>query len=306
MRKAWSVVWRWIGNVLRVKALWELLPIGFTTVLAASVLKWFTAQGPWVIGLVSVGAGVVMLAIIGSVQRHTVDSDSERSPSATQTTHGANSPINTAPSGLINNYFGTVNQIPPEGERMITATRAGKEKAVIQKTSGHGSHNINAETVTINEVPRGGWPSGPGHPGLRQEMPELVLNYIQDAQESCFTVANRSQVTAYNTSIWTEEFGPHKSQLIFELPFSDVSLGAPPRRLSFKFVQDGATNELASGNTFVEAAKLLFLDLEDKVEGVCLSLKIRCEDRNHTPCTSDWALIYHRKGKDQGLTIRRL
>lgn len=69
MLRVWSFVWRWIGNALRVKTLWELLVPPTVASGVAIVLKGFLAQ-PWLVILLSTlgvfAASVVAIRVIRS------------------------------------------------------------------------------------------------------------------------------------------------------------------------------------------------------------------------------------------------
>jgi len=93
MRQGWMFVWRWIGNLLRIKALWELLPSG----VAASLTAYFasTKHLPlWITILLSIGAGIVLLAVLNLFRNpDSAPPPADRGPSNVSTTHGSQSPI---------------------------------------------------------------------------------------------------------------------------------------------------------------------------------------------------------------------
>lgn len=96
MLKAWSFIWRWIGNLLRVKALWELLlPAGGASVLTG-YLTWTAHQPVWIIALASVIVGVVVFLVIRRFQSavpYPAPHPQAAPLPSSQSTHGEQSPI---------------------------------------------------------------------------------------------------------------------------------------------------------------------------------------------------------------------
>jgi hypothetical protein len=67
MLKAWSFIWRWIGNLLRVETLWKLLPAGVAAVLTG----YFTSLAylpVWIIVPACSGAAVLAFLIVRRFQ----------------------------------------------------------------------------------------------------------------------------------------------------------------------------------------------------------------------------------------------
>ena len=101
MLKAWSFIWRWIGNLLRVKALWELLPSGIAALLTG-YLTWMARQPLWIIVLVALCAGVAVLTLIHLFRQVCVRGDGLASGQIIkQETHCKNSPAFVAGRDVI-------------------------------------------------------------------------------------------------------------------------------------------------------------------------------------------------------------
>jgi hypothetical protein len=100
MRKAWLFIWRWIGNLLRVKALWQLLPSGVAIVLTG-YLTLLAHQPVWIIVLASALAGVVAFIIA----RHFKLPHQLAVLPTNQTTYGSQSPISNAQRDIHQHFY---------------------------------------------------------------------------------------------------------------------------------------------------------------------------------------------------------
>ena len=111
MLKVWSFIWQWIGNLLRIKALWQLLPSGVAAVLTG-YFTWIAHQPVWIIVLASSLAGVAALIIARYFQ---LPPKAVALP-PNQTTHGPQSPINTARRDIHQHFYAAPPSSPPETE----------------------------------------------------------------------------------------------------------------------------------------------------------------------------------------------
>src|SRR5689334_18407876 len=91
MRKAWSFVWRWIGNLLRVKALWDLVPPGVAATLSG-YFAWIKDLPLGATTVISVGMGLFVLILVNLARAASV-TESPIPSGSSNTTSGARSPI---------------------------------------------------------------------------------------------------------------------------------------------------------------------------------------------------------------------
>jgi hypothetical protein len=126
MGRAWSFTWRWIGNLLRVKALWELLPAGAAAVLIGYG-TWVTHQPIWLVVVLSLGVGIAILVILNVFFRKDKPLPSPAAlPSQHTETHASDSPATA---------FGSIGDIGAGAHVVIGGGNKITESSTIKKVA---------------------------------------------------------------------------------------------------------------------------------------------------------------------------